>query len=615
MESWGTNSDEELLQLCREGTRKVRNTAYTALWERHHQAGVRAAQRLAPRHDAEDLVSAAYLKIYEALSRGKGPRGAFRPYLYQVIKGVAADSYRPLEDTTDTLDTVPVALPEAPWEDESFDLDAASHAFASLQDRWQTVLWYTVVEELPPREVAKLMRLSANAVSALAIRAREALQSAWVEAHITSHRGSPDCEFALRHLERLHRGKLTARVKREVEGHLDVCPTCVRASSEIRTLNERLALIFTTIFVGGSGAALLSGLGHGDPSTPTNPTAQSASRVASQPGLSVSTRNAVGLSGRITGNAGSGSVAAVSSGPVLTSAGFLTAAMLVGITAAGGSLLVLRSDSPPPGGQSEQVSVSTQEELPSDAERRASTRNQTSSPESITSVTEHDDRTRVRFLFDTGADETDEDEPDDKRTDDDGHGNDTGGDNEDDDTGGTQDNDPDDGTGGTQDNDPDDGTGGTQDNDPDDGTGDSDPDSEDDEGEPNLEDASIMVGFDCVFDNGNPEALHPSGNSNQYGALQARLSGPGTAEAKLLIPPGNETVDDGRGTVFTNIFSGTDPDDPWWWWAPSVIPLTQWGEEFNGLGLDDALLELRLLVPDGRYSPWTSVDLFDSECS
>lgn len=68
-------TDGELLDACRGG----RTEAFAPLWERHRRAGIVAARNLAPGLDAEDLVSEAYLKIYELVVDGRGPTGAFRP--------------------------------------------------------------------------------------------------------------------------------------------------------------------------------------------------------------------------------------------------------------------------------------------------------------------------------------------------------------------------------------------------------------------------------------------------------------------------------------------------------------------------------------------------------
>ena len=234
--TWTTELDSELLEASRSGD----NNAYAVLWERHHRAGLTAARSIAPRLDPSDLVSESYLRILELVQNGRGPTGAFRPYLYRVIRTVAADTYRPNEEASDRLEDIPDLTEAGPWEDGAFDRNSAAQAFAGLSERWQSVLWYTVVEGLPPREAAVLLGMSANGVSALAIRAREALQSGWVEAHVDRALADAACQFTLEHLQRYQRGKLTAAVTREVELHLDTCETCPKALAEYSTLNTRV---------------------------------------------------------------------------------------------------------------------------------------------------------------------------------------------------------------------------------------------------------------------------------------------------------------------------------------------------------------------------------------
>ncbi|MFC7766941.1 RNA polymerase sigma factor [Leucobacter soli] len=72
---WGASSDGELLDACRDGS----TDAFSLLWDRHRGAAMAAARGLAPSLDPDDLVSAAYLKIFELVIDGRGPRGAFRP--------------------------------------------------------------------------------------------------------------------------------------------------------------------------------------------------------------------------------------------------------------------------------------------------------------------------------------------------------------------------------------------------------------------------------------------------------------------------------------------------------------------------------------------------------
>lgn len=251
-------SDTELLARSRDGD----SAAFGALWERHRRAGIVAARGIAPSLDPDDLVSGAYLKIFELVRNGRGPTGAFRPYLYRVISSLAADTYRNAEFSNAQLEDVPDLTEAGPWEDGAFDLNAAARAFESLPERWQAVLWYSEVEGLAPRQIAPVLGLSANGVSALAARAKEGLQSAWVETHIDMQLNDEACRATREQLQRHQLGKLTARRKREVAAHLETCDACAAAAAEFSTLNKQLALVLATICVGGAAAgSLLKSLG------------------------------------------------------------------------------------------------------------------------------------------------------------------------------------------------------------------------------------------------------------------------------------------------------------------------------------------------------------------
>lgn len=257
---WGTFSDEELLSASRSGD----TDRFAELWERHRGAGIVAARNIAPTLDPEDIVSEAYAKIFELVRDGRGPQDAFRPYLYRVIRTVSADMLRSPELSTIPVDVATLSeFPDldeiSPWDDGSFDLHAAALAFSTLNPRWQAVLWYTEVEGLAPREVAPMLGVTANSASALAVRAREALQSAWVETHAGGTKYKQECEFTRTHLQRYQRGKLRQRATLEVESHLDLCDDCPAVVAEFTTLNKQLGLVLGLIMLGGVGAAALLG--------------------------------------------------------------------------------------------------------------------------------------------------------------------------------------------------------------------------------------------------------------------------------------------------------------------------------------------------------------------
>ena len=378
--NWNTAADSELLEACRNGETE----AYAVLWERHHRAGEAAARGIAPTLDAGDLVSGAYLKILELIADGRGPTGAFRPYLYRVIRTLAADTYRSPEESSDELDAIPDLTEAGPWEDGAFDRNAAAQAFAGLNERWQAVLWYTVVEGMPPREAAVLLGMSANSVSALASRAREALQSGWVEAHVNRELAAAECQTTLANLQRYERGKLTAALRRDVEAHLDHCETCPRAVAEYSFLNQKLALVLASLFVGGGAAgSLLGAFGQSAP-------AMAATAVAAGSGSSGVSASALPAAGGSTGSAGSGglgtggsTLAGVITGPVGIIAGVAAAAIAV---IAGGAI-VLANVLGGGGSDATAVEASTSEVQP---ESKPSAKPETVEPKSSTPAPDTD---------------------------------------------------------------------------------------------------------------------------------------------------------------------------------------------------------------------------------
>lgn len=152
-------------------------SAANELYSRHVDSARGAAYRIAPSLDLDDLVSESFTRIFEILARGGGPREAFRPYLYQVIRNAAIDQSSATNPEIELSEEI--ADPATP--EDSLDTternEALALAFESLPERWKTVLWYTVVEKLPPRKVAPLLGLSSGNVAQIASRARTQLRT------------------------------------------------------------------------------------------------------------------------------------------------------------------------------------------------------------------------------------------------------------------------------------------------------------------------------------------------------------------------------------------------------------------------------------------------------
>ena len=223
---------------------------------------MRLARQFTTSIDADDLVSEAYVRIYQRVLAGGGPEGAFRPYLYATIRNLASrwgqsrhdvnvDDMGEFEDPNSEDDPATVAL------DRTFTV----RAFRSLPERWQTVLWYTEVEGMDPHEVAPILGISANGVAALSYRAREGLRKAWLQAHVSDATASGECRWTIGHLGDFARRGLAPRDHQRVSDHLATCAKCSIICEEVDEVGSRLAVVMIPLLLGGVvGGSLLASL-------------------------------------------------------------------------------------------------------------------------------------------------------------------------------------------------------------------------------------------------------------------------------------------------------------------------------------------------------------------
>lgn len=250
-------SDEALAEATRAGN----TAAYDELWRRHAGSAMLVAKQFSSL-DAQDLVAESYARILRALQAGGGPTGAFRPYLYTTLRNVARSTGgRNREVAVEELDEQAFDTPVDPTA-EGAERSLTMRAFRSLPERWQTVLWYTQVEGMTPQEIAPLLDLTPNSVSALALRAREGLREAWITAHLNDANASDECKWVIGKLAARARGTLSARDGRRVEVHLESCRRCMVAASEANEVAGQLRMVALPAILGAAAAGLL-GLGGG----------------------------------------------------------------------------------------------------------------------------------------------------------------------------------------------------------------------------------------------------------------------------------------------------------------------------------------------------------------
>ena len=248
-------SDAELITAVRTGD----TNAYGTLFERHRAAALRLGRQLLPGTESEDLVSEAFTKVLVQLQAGRGPELAFRAYLLTAIRRLHVDRIRSARRLHTTDDEA-----ELDRHVEFFDLAAAefergttADAFASLPERWQLVLWHLDVEGQKPAEVAPLLGMSANSVSALAYRAREGLRQAYLQHHLADT-ASGNCRWTTERLGAHVRKGLSGRDTGRVDEHLDGCRRCMGIYLELDEVNSNLAGILAPAILGTAAAGYLT---------------------------------------------------------------------------------------------------------------------------------------------------------------------------------------------------------------------------------------------------------------------------------------------------------------------------------------------------------------------
>lgn len=245
-------TDEALAASARAGD----PAAFAELWRRHSGAGAVAARQFAHIADADDLLSEASTRIFAAMRRGGGPHGAFRPYLYRAIRNVALDWRRPASVPLEDAPEDELALPGP--ELAAVERTIGFTAFRSLPERWQSVLWYLDVEGMEPAQAAPLLGLSPNATSALAVRAREGLKKAWLQAHVNENAVPEGCRWTTTRMGAFARGALSRRGRERFEAHLETCERCSTLLLEVQDAGGRLAAILLPVLLGGAAAAILA---------------------------------------------------------------------------------------------------------------------------------------------------------------------------------------------------------------------------------------------------------------------------------------------------------------------------------------------------------------------
>ena len=251
-------SDAELIAAVRAGDR----AAFAQLYERHERAARRMARQLsASPHDVDDLVAEAFARVFDMLSAGRGPDSAFRAYLLTAVRNGMYERAR-RDRRLELSEDMGRHDRGEPWVDPAeaeLNSALAARAFASLPERWRTVLWYSEVEQESTAEVGSRLGLRPNAVAALAYRAREGLRQAFLQAHVSGC-DEVACRETVARLGSWTRDRLSTGDAARVEAHLATCRRCRQVAAELEEVNSGLRGLLAPLLLGGAATGPLAAL-------------------------------------------------------------------------------------------------------------------------------------------------------------------------------------------------------------------------------------------------------------------------------------------------------------------------------------------------------------------
>jgi RNA polymerase sigma-70 factor (ECF subfamily) len=172
----GADEDHELMAAVARGDA----AALRRLVDRHAAWSVAFAERMVgTRADAEDLVQAAFLRVWRSAAKWE-PAARFRTWFYRVLYNLCMDHFRANAMPTEGVDE---ALPDgAPTGEERYAAvqraDRVRAAVAALPARQRAAIVLCYYQGLSQADAAAALGVSEGALESLLSRARAALRKA-----------------------------------------------------------------------------------------------------------------------------------------------------------------------------------------------------------------------------------------------------------------------------------------------------------------------------------------------------------------------------------------------------------------------------------------------------
>ncbi len=235
-----TAGDLQLVDMARAGDGR----AFEELYRRHH-ASARSFARslLGSAQNADDIVAESFVKVFQRIVSGGGPTTAFRAYLLTTVRTTFCKQLAPERLVNRAVDLSEIAAPVVDDDPvlHKLDVEYATMALTSLPERWRTVLVHLEVEGKSTAEMAALLEIDANAVAALAFRARKALRIAYAQMHVKVTTNSTCREYS-ENLAAWSCGKLNRNLRVRVRQHVEICPVCATAADEVADVLKTLGV-------------------------------------------------------------------------------------------------------------------------------------------------------------------------------------------------------------------------------------------------------------------------------------------------------------------------------------------------------------------------------------
>lgn len=228
-----------LVEAVRSGDRE----AFGELYRRNFASAYSLARKLmGTGQGADDVVAEAFVKVFTRIVAGGGPTSMFRAYLLTTVRTTFYKQLNRERMMDRHVELTEALLPpdKSDLFGDQFESQLAMRALASLPERWRTVLVLLELERLTTSAVAELLGLRANAVAALAFRARDALRLAYVQMHVKAA-AQNSCRESVGNMAALLCGRLGRGKRERVRAHLRACDDCARAAGEVSELLGRLA--------------------------------------------------------------------------------------------------------------------------------------------------------------------------------------------------------------------------------------------------------------------------------------------------------------------------------------------------------------------------------------